>query len=98
MTKDFKKNNIVECEFYKKPGDKIPAFVGSNGTLGMMILKFSSQDEMLSFMDNSEEKVKVILQESAAERQSDRGGAAERRLTLEFICCNSAFEVEAVAA
>lgn len=62
IDEDFRKNNIVECEFYKKPGDKIPAFVGSNGTLGMMILKFPSQDEMLTTMENMESKVKVVLQ------------------------------------
>ena len=62
IDEDFRKNNVVECEFYKKPGDKIPAFVGSNGTLGMMILKFSSQDEMLTTMENMESKVKVVLQ------------------------------------
>ena len=63
----------------------------------MMILKFSSQDEMLTFMDNSEEKVKIILQESPSERHT-RGGAELKQITLEFIACNSAFETEAVAA
>lgn len=73
IDEDFRKNNIVEYEIYKNPGDKIPAFVGSNGTLGMMILKFSSQDEMLTTMENMQSKVKVILQESASERHLDGG-------------------------
>lgn len=93
----FKKNNVVECDLFLKAGDKVPSFTGSNATLGMMILKFSSQNEMLSFMDNSEEKVKIILQESASERHT-RGGAELKQITLEFIACNSAFETEAVAA
>lgn len=44
-----------------KPGDEIPAFTGSNATLGMMILKFDSQDEMLGMINNPEEKIKIIL-------------------------------------
>lgn len=57
----FRKNNIVECDFFVKPGDEVPAFTGSNATLGMMILKFDSQDEMLGMMNNPEEKIKIIL-------------------------------------
>lgn len=56
----FKKENIVEFEMMFQPGDMIEAFTGSNGTLGTMILKFNSKEEMLEKMDHMERWVKVI--------------------------------------
>lgn len=58
---NFVDNNIVEYDMIFKEGDKIPSFTGSNGTLGTMILKFSSMDEMLEKMDNIERYVKVLV-------------------------------------
>lgn len=56
----FRINNIVEQDVFHKKGDKIIAFTGSNGTLGTMILKFSSSSEMLEKMDNMKKWVKVV--------------------------------------
>lgn len=56
----FKKENIVEYEMLFQPGEKIEAFTGSNGTLGTMILKFQSKEEMLEKMDHMEKWVRVI--------------------------------------
>jgi biotin carboxylase len=58
----FRKNNIVEYEMLFKPGDYISAFTGSNGTLGTMILKFFSMEEMLEKMDNMMNWVRVIVE------------------------------------
>ncbi len=62
IDEDFRKNNIVESEIYYKPGDKIEAFTGSYGTLGTMILKFSSRDEMLEKMEHMEKWIQVITE------------------------------------
>lgn len=59
---NFRKNNIVEFEMLFHPGDQIEAFMGSNGTLGTMILKFESQEEMLEKMDHMDSWVKVITE------------------------------------
>lgn len=59
---DFRKNNIVEFNMLFKKGDKIDSFNGSNGTLGTMILRFASLDEMLNKMDNMDNYVKVIIE------------------------------------
>lgn len=59
---DFRKNNLVEFQMQAKPGDKIQAFTGSNQTLGTMILKFASEEEMLEKMDHMENWVKVITE------------------------------------
>ncbi len=56
------KNNIVEFEMFYKNGDKINPFTGSGGTLGTMILKFQSSNEMLNKMDNMGNYVQVIIE------------------------------------
>lgn len=61
IDEDFKEKNIVEFDMHYKKGDPVESFTGSNGTLGTMILKFSSESEMLEKMDNMEKWVKVIV-------------------------------------
>ena len=55
------RNNILEESIFIKPGDEVKKFDGSNHTLGTMIMKFSSQEEMLEKMDNMEKYLRVIL-------------------------------------
>ncbi len=55
------KNNIVEETIFIKLGDEVKKFDGSNHTLGTMIMKFDSKDEMLEKMDNMEKYLKVLI-------------------------------------
>ena len=59
----FRRNNLIEFNMFFKPGDKIEAFTGSgaNRTLGIIIMKFSSEQEMLEKMDNIQNWIKVIV-------------------------------------
>lgn len=56
------KNNIVENYILKKAGDPIKAFTGANTTLGILLMKFDSLEQMLHMMDHSEEWIQVALQ------------------------------------
>ncbi len=56
------KNNIVEFEMFYKNGDLINSFTGSGGTLGTMILKFNSMNEMLNKMDNMAKFIQLIIE------------------------------------
>ena len=56
------KNNIIEENIFVKQGDKVNKFDGSKHTLGTMIMKFESQNEMLEKMDNMEKYLKVIVE------------------------------------
>lgn len=56
------KPKIIEQEIYAKPGDKVKKYLGSNDTLGTMILKFDSMEEMLDMVDNMEHDIRVITQ------------------------------------
>ena len=53
------KKKIVEDHIIVKPGDKITTFTGANTTLGILLMKFNSLDEMLDMMDNSEKWISV---------------------------------------
>ena len=55
------KDNIVEESIFIAPGDEVDVFTGSNHTLGTMIMKFGSQDEMLEKMDNMEKYLRVVV-------------------------------------
>lgn len=62
IDKDFEQNNLVEFNMHYQKNDHVDSFTGSNGTLGTMILKFSSESEMLEKMDNMEKWVQVIVE------------------------------------
>ncbi len=57
-----KKNNVVESHLNYKLGDKVPAFMGANGSIGILIMKFDSMEQMLDMMDHSEKWIKVIVE------------------------------------
>ena len=57
-----KNNNLVELNLQFNMGDKVTAFTGSHGTLGIMILKFGSMQEMLAKMDNPGKWIKIIIE------------------------------------
>lgn len=57
------KNNIVENHILKQPGDQIRAFTGANTTLGILLMKFESMEQMLCMMDHSDEWIRVVLQQ-----------------------------------
>ena len=53
---------IVEQDIYVKPGDKVKKYLGANDTLGTMILRFDSMEEMLDMIDNMERDIRVITE------------------------------------
>lgn len=55
------KGYIVEQDVQVKPGTQVNMFSGSHDTLGTMILKYPSQEEMLDMVDNMERDIRVIV-------------------------------------
>jgi biotin carboxylase len=64
INEEFMKHNVVEFEMLYNTGDKIEAFTGSNGTLGTMILKYDTMEEMVGKMDNMKNWVNVVIDEN----------------------------------
>ncbi len=57
----FAQKKIVESHIIAKAGDNIKAFTGANTTLGILIMKFDSSEEMLDMMDNSDKWIEIKL-------------------------------------
>lgn len=55
------KRNIIEENIFIEIGEKVKKFDGSNHTLGTIIMKFDTNEEMLYKMDNMEEFLKVVV-------------------------------------
>ena len=55
-------SHIIENHLIKKAGDEIKAFTGANTTLGCLVMKFDSMEQMLYMMDHPDEWVKVIVE------------------------------------
>lgn len=56
---DLRRDNLVEFSMEARPGDRVQPFTGAYGTIGAMILRFSSMDEMLDKMDHMHRWVHV---------------------------------------
>lgn len=59
MNEQFEKNNLVQMTINYDIGEITERFTGADKAVGTLILKFSSEDEMLTKMDNMTEYVKV---------------------------------------
>jgi biotin carboxylase len=55
---EFIESRIIEKNVAVYPGQKIEKFIGADQGFGSMILKFSSEEEMLFSMDNMEKHIK----------------------------------------
>jgi biotin carboxylase len=62
IDEDVKSNHIVESHLNYKIGDQVPAFTGANGSIGILIMKFDSMEEMLDMMDYSNKWISVIVE------------------------------------
>lgn len=54
-------NKFIQKNLSVNQGDVVPKFLGSNCTLGTGILKFESRSEMIEFMDDTQQCIKVIV-------------------------------------
>ncbi|RAX51429.1 hypothetical protein CCY99_09115 [Helicobacter sp. 16-1353] len=69
---EFKQNlkkDIVFHQLFIKSGDEIKSFSGSNATLGMIIFRSNSTDEMLYRMENMDNFIKLLVS-----KKRDMGG------------------------
>nr|WP_303776139.1 ATP-grasp domain-containing protein [Bacteroides intestinalis] len=52
---------IIEEDLWVKTGDKVEGFEGANNAIGMLILKFQSEEELVNSLANQNHWVKVIV-------------------------------------
>ena len=56
---DCLKPHIIEQYMYYKKGEKVRTFKGANAALGILIVQFSSNEEMWNFVDNMDSHIVV---------------------------------------
>ncbi len=61
--------NIIESHLLRQSGDRVTAFTGANATLGCLLMRFSTMEEMLHMMDHSDEWIQVVLEEGNASNE-----------------------------
>lgn len=59
IREDVLDNHILENHIIIHPGDYINAFTGANTTLGCLLMKFDSMEQMLDMMDHSQDWIEV---------------------------------------
>ena len=62
IKEEVKNKNIVESHLNYKIGEQVPAFTGASGSIGVLIMKFDSMEQMLDMMDNSKKWIKVVVE------------------------------------
>lgn len=58
---DDMKRNVVETDLWVKEGDEVSPFNGANDTIGTMIMRFDTADELEFAITNQKDWLKVIL-------------------------------------
>ena len=54
--------HIIENHIIKFPGDEVTAFTGANTTLGILVMRFDSSEQMLRMMDDHSSWLEVCLE------------------------------------
>ena len=52
-------NNVVENHLIVRPGDEIHTFIGANSTLGVLVMRFDSLEQMLEMIENADEWIRI---------------------------------------
>lgn len=55
------KSSVVELDLWIEKGDEIKAFNGANDTIGTLVLKFDTREQLTETMDKTSDWVKVII-------------------------------------
>lgn len=62
IKEEVRNKNIVESHLNYKIGEQVPAFTGASGSIGILIMKFDTMEQMLDMMDNSKKWIKVVVE------------------------------------
>ena len=57
---DFERDHVVERDLWVKPGDTVSAFTGANQSLGTIFLRFSTREELNSFVVFSRNMISIV--------------------------------------
>jgi len=55
-------NNVVENHLLVRLGDEIHTFIGANSTLGVLVMRFDSLEQMLGMIEDADEWIRIEYQ------------------------------------
>ena len=53
---------VVECDLWVNEGDHVSDFEGANNAIGMLILSFKSNEDLLETMKNQDAWLNVVVE------------------------------------
>ncbi len=59
---DFAANNVIEVDLWVTQGEEIHSFTAANFSIGTVVMKFASQEELESKLSSMERYIKVIVE------------------------------------
>ena len=59
---EVEKNHVAENHLIVKPGDEVHSFIGANSTLGVLLMKFDSLEQMLDMIENADKWIRIEYQ------------------------------------
>ena len=62
INEEFSKSHVVQTDLWVKVGDKVSSFNGANDAIGTLVLKFSSEEELIDAMKNLSLWITVVAE------------------------------------
>ena len=62
MSEDFKKNHVFQIDLWVNKGDMVEAFDGANKAIGTLVLKFDSNEELETVLQNQNDFFNVVVE------------------------------------
>ena len=75
---DVQKNHVVENHLIVRPGDEVHSFIGANSTLGILVMKFDTLEQMLDMIENADEWIQIEYDQTSVEENQKIGGGGNR--------------------
>lgn len=57
----FRKDHVIELDLWVKAGEKVKAFKGANDTIGTLVLRFDSKEQVSEMMDSIKKYIKISI-------------------------------------
>ena len=56
---EVEKKHVAENHLIVKPGDEIHSFIGANSTLGILVMKFDTLEQMLDMIEHADKWIQI---------------------------------------
>ena len=61
VNRDFYNNNVIQTDLWVKRGDKVSAFRAANDSIGTLVVKFNTLEDLLDLMNQQDAYINIIV-------------------------------------